>query len=125
VIIFLIFRVNVMIGVSRYIIIIFTVSDVIVKIVFICLRGMVVSVILNVLDSWITSIIHWMVSKTKHTFCWNVLAFCARCLRYVDRHNGRNELCYCSNVAYDHSPGNSYIVGICSFILGASTLIFV
>jgi len=64
-------------GLDFYIIIIFVVSDVIVEMIFICLNGMAVSMILNVLERWATSIIRWMVAKTKCTFCWKVLAFCA------------------------------------------------
>lgn len=47
-----------MTGVGKYIII-FLESDVIVKMILICLGRMAVLVILNVLEKWATSIIHW------------------------------------------------------------------
>jgi len=58
------------------IIIIFLVSDVFVEMIFICLRRMAVSVILNVLEKKTTSLIRRMVAKTKRTFRWKVFAFC-------------------------------------------------
>lgn len=74
---FLIFWGIVMTGVGLYIIIIFLVSYVIVEKIWICLRRMVVSVILNDPEKCTTSIIRWMVSKTQRTFRWKILAFSA------------------------------------------------
>jgi hypothetical protein len=64
-----------MIEVEWYIII-FLAFDIIVEMIFLCLRRMAVSKILNILERRAISIIRWRVTKTKRTFRWKVLAFC-------------------------------------------------